>query len=97
MIIVVGIILAVVLFLIQLLLCFKATKTTTRRIPIYIILFGGVLCLLALGSDSRGSVLDGSKIAALILAIVVGIALIGVVAAWAVYKIYMKIQKNNEE
>ena len=94
---VVGIILAVVFFMIQLLLCFKARQTNVKRIPVYFILLCGLLCFMlfigAFGSGSGGVIANVNQLIASILAIVVGIALIGVVTAWIVYKICIRRRK----
>lgn len=94
---VVGIILAVVFFGIQLLLCFKVRQTTVKLLPVYFILLCVLLCFMLFigifGSQSSGVIGNVNQLIALILAIVVGIALIGVVAAWITYMICMRIRK----
>lgn len=94
---VVGIILAVVFFGIQLLLCFKVHQTTVKLLPVYFILLCVLLCFMlfigVFGSQSGGVIGNVNQLIALILAIVVGIALIGVVAAWITYMICMRIRK----
>jgi quinol-cytochrome oxidoreductase complex cytochrome b subunit len=87
---VVGVILAIILFVIQLLLCFKARKAGVKRIPLYFALVCCVLCAMLfmgiLGKGSSGSALGNvHQIVALILAIVAGISFIGIVAAWIIY------------
>jgi len=90
---IVGLVLAVVFFTIQLLLCFKAKKPMIKRIPAYIILLFGVFVLLiCIGVFGEGSGFLGNihLIVAAILAIVGCIASIGILAAWIVYKIYIR-------
>lgn len=103
----IGLILAVVFFAIQLLLCFKAEKPAVKRLPLYFILLcAGFTLLICTGLFGTGSGFLGNihLIAAMILGIVAGIAAVGVAAAWMVYKIYQKtnakktpIQKNREK
>lgn len=95
---VLGAVLAIAFFVIQLLICFKARKTTVKRIPLYFILVCCVLCAMLFmgifGTGSGGSALGNvHQLVALILAIVAGISLIGVVAAWIVYKICVRIRR----
>lgn len=99
----IGIALAVVCFTIQLLFCFKAKKTSIRCIPVDIILAAwGILLLLCTGIFGTGSGFLGNAnlIVAAILAIVVGIASLGNMAAWIVYKVSTKskkhVQKNED-
>lgn len=91
-----GLILSIVFFVIQLLLCFKVKNPIMKRIPIYFIIICGLFILLiCTGIFGTGSGFMGNVhlIVAAILAIVVGIALIGIVAAWIVYKICMRKKK----
>ena len=80
----VGVILAVVLGVTQLLLCFMAKRIPIRLIPISIILLGYLLCLvLFFGMEGLGE-----YIAAMIYGIMFSIALIGVVLAWLIYGLF---------
>ena len=93
---IVGLILAVVFFAIQLLLCFKAKKPIIKRLPTYIILlFGMFILLICSGVFGEGSGFVGNihLIVAAILAIVGGIAAIGILTAWIVYKIFIRKKK----
>lgn len=90
---IVGLALAMVFFAIQLLLCFKAKKPMIKRIPAYILLLLGVFILLiCIGIFGEGGGFLGNihLIVAAILAIVGGIASIGILVAWIVYKICMR-------
>lgn len=89
--IVVGIILAFISFVVQLMLCFKAKKPMVKRIPLFIIvLFGLLILLIGTGIMGEGSGFLGNihLMVSAILAIVDGIALIGIVVAWIVNKAY---------
>lgn len=91
-----GLILSIVFFVIQLLLCFKVKNPLIKRIPIYFIIICGLFILLiCTGIFGTGSGFMGNVhlIVAAIFAIVVGIALIGIVAAWIIYKICMRKKK----
>lgn len=84
--IVIGIVGAVLFFAIQLVLCFKAKRTGVKLIPAYIIL----ACVLFMVADFAGALeysgfISGQGILAMMLAVVVGIALVGEVAAWTIY------------
>jgi len=89
-----------IFFAMQLVLCLKAKKSRTKRIPLYVLLCLALFCvLLGFGvfGSSSGSVLDGNKIAALALACIVGIAAIGEILAWAVYGIIRHNWKRKAE
>ena len=90
---VVGLICAILFFIVQLLLCFIAKKNAIKLIPVYLILSGFAFCLaMYCGLFGTGS-FCGHMIGALILAIVVVIACIGESMAWVVYGIYKCIYK----
>jgi len=81
-------ILAVIVFSIQLALCFKVNKKAVKRIPTYAILalyiFSLFLCLMDI-LDGSGGVAIGS-IFAFIISIANTVALVADVVAWVVYK-----------
>ena len=90
---IVGLILAVIFFVIQLLLCFKAKKTIIKRIPLYmILLFSAFVLLICMGLFGEGSGFLGNihLMVAAILAIVGGVTALGILAAWIVYKLYTR-------
>ncbi len=90
---IVGLVLAAAFFSIQLLLCFKAKKTIIKQIPLYmILLFSAFVLLICIGLFGEGSGFLGNihLMIAAILAIVGGIASIGILAAWIVYKLYTR-------
>jgi hypothetical protein len=85
----VGPLLAVAFYGIQLLLCRKAKHLQIKLIPLYLFLALFVfLVLLYMGvfpGRSEG-LANAHELAALILAIAFGISVIGVYAAWMVYR-----------
>lgn len=94
---IVGLVFAVVFFVIQLLLCFKAENPIIQRLPLYLILLCvGFILLICTGIFGTGSGFLGNihLIVAMILGTVVGIAAVGVASAWMLYKIYQKIKAN---
>ena len=93
----IGAALAIVCFAIQLLFCFKAKKSAVRRIPVYIILAAWCfILLLCTGIFGKGVGFLGNThlMVATILAIVLGVASVGNVAAWIVYKFYMRKKRQ---
>lgn len=83
----VGVVLAVVLGITQLLLCFLTKRIPIRLIPIYIILLGYLFCLnLLFGMEGLGE-----YIAAMIFGIMFSIALSGIIIAWLIFGIYRLI------
>lgn len=94
-----GIIGALLMFAIQLTFCCKAKRTAVKLIPVYFIL----LCALFTAAIYAGVFGYGSgfiasnSIVAMILVVVIGIALIGEVLAWVVYRVYKrKIQLKQQ-
>lgn len=83
-------IIAMACFAVQLLSCFKARKTAVKCIPVFILLaaWGSVL-LVCTGIFGEGVGFLGNVhlMAAAILAIVLGIASLGNMVAWIVYKV----------
>jgi len=78
---------AVFSFAIQLLLCFNAEKIQVKRIPVYVILFFFILAaFFHIGAFGTGF-LSAEQIAAFLIAIGAGAALLGNVLAWIVYVI----------
>lgn len=93
----IGVVLAILCFAIQLLCCFKAKKSAVRRIPVYIILAAwGFILLICTGIFGKDGGFLGNihLVVAAILAIVLGIASLGNIAAWIVYKVYVKSKKH---
>ena len=80
----VGVILAVVLGITQLLLCFFSKRLPICLIPVYFILLGYLFCLiLFFGMEGLAE-----YIAAMIYGIMFSIALSGVVLAWLIYGLF---------
>ena len=83
-----------ILFLaIQLLFCFKARKTFVKLIPVYIIILGISFCFAiycGIMGISSGFIGNANKIAALILAMVIGIICMGETVAWVIYGLYRR-------
>ena len=82
----VGIIFVVLLFLIQLALCFKTKHLAVKLIPMYFIFALFILAVLVATSNNVGSFLDLSLLVAVIIlcfALVCGISIGG---AWLIYK-----------
>lgn len=93
----VGMALGALFFAVQLLLCFKVKRAVLRRLPLYMILVcAGFILLICTGVFGTGGGFIGNVhlIVAAILGIVVGIAAVGVAAAWAVYAVYRKIRAH---
>ena len=93
----VGLILAVVCFGIQFLLCWKVKRPAVQRIPVYLLAGYGVLVLLiaaGLIGEGGGFVGNLNGIVAAILGIVGAIAAVGILAAWVVYKRYLRKGRN---
>lgn len=81
-------VLAILVFSIQLALCFKSDKKSVKRIPVYIIfalyLTAVIMCLVDM-LDGNGGVAIW-VIFAYIISVANTVALLGDVAAWLVYK-----------
>lgn len=77
-------------FGLQLLLCFRAKRTVVKWIPLILIGAGLVLCggiyLGLFGVYSAGAI-SGNQLAALILALILGVTAAGILLAWGVYVI----------
>jgi len=87
-------IIGLLLFAIQLLLCFKVKRIAFKLIPAYMILFCILLSvLLYIGVFGTGF-LSAERILAAILAMGTGAALVGDITAWVVYKIRLVIKEN---
>ena len=97
-IIVVGIIGAILFFILQLILCRKGKRKDIKLIPAFLIFAGALFCLALnsglFGSHSAGAI-SSEGIAALVFGIIVGIAAVGVAAAWLTYLVICYIQKKN--
>ena len=92
-----GIVLAVIFFAIQLLLCFKVQKAVLKLLPLWFLLLCGFLLLpLGAGVFGTGSGFLGNvgSIVALILGMIIMIAFAGVASAWIFYGIFRKIKKQ---
>ena len=98
-IIVIGTIGILVFFSIQFALCMKAKKTSTKRIPLFVLLGSAVLCAATgfglLGSPPAGTV-SGNGFVALVMGGVIGIAAVGDLIAWIIYGVvrHIKNQKS---
>jgi len=86
--IILSVILAAVMFLLQLLFCFKAKGLAVKLIPVWLLLavflLEGLIWLGVFGTSSFG-VLAGHQIAAYFAAFVTGIAALGAALAWVIY------------
>lgn len=87
-----GVVGVAVLFVTQLLLCFRARNRMLRSMPVLLVLAGlvysGATYAGLLGSYSAGAV-SGNQLAGLVCAVMVGIAAFGVALAWLVYGVVM--------
>lgn len=95
--VVAGLILFALFFFAQLVLCFKAHKKLIRYSPIFIISLSSLLCFClfigAVGHEASSNFLGNlHQIITLICAVITGFALMGVLLAWAVYKVYTKLR-----
>ncbi len=92
-----GLICIAILFILQLLLCFRVQRKVVKYIPIYLIILGLLFSCATymglFGSYSAGAI-SGNGLAALIFAFVVGTAAIGVLLAWVVYGIVWFLKQN---
>lgn len=91
--VVAGIILSIAFFVIQLFLCFKARKASTKRIPLYVVLLMvGFILLICTGVLGTGSGVLGNVnlIVASILTVIVAISSLGIAVAWLIYKLKLK-------
>ena len=81
-----------VLFLIQLLLCFRVRSRVLRGLPVLAVMAGLVFCggtyAGVFGEYSAGAI-SGNQLAGLVLAVMVGIAAAGVALGWLVYGVVM--------
>lgn len=97
-IVVIGAIGALLFFGLQFLF-FRAKRTAVKLIPVYLILLCAVYCAAMyaglFGTSSMG-VLAGHEIVALICAVVVGIASVGVALAWLVFGLTRGKRKNRQ-
>ncbi len=95
-----GLIGALVFFIVQLLLCFKAKRKTVKLLPSYMILLGvlfSVLIYLGVFGAFSAGVLSGSELIALIFAFIAGIATVGMLSAWLVYWITSFLKKKGRQ
>lgn len=95
--VIVGLILFALFFFAQLVLCFKAHKKLIRYSPIFIISLSSLLCCClfigAVGHEASSNFLGNlHQIVTLICAVIAGFALMGVLLAWMVYKVYIKFR-----
>ncbi|MCD8089750.1 MAG: hypothetical protein LUD81_03855 [Clostridiales bacterium] len=82
----------ILIFAIQLFLCFKGSETA-KLVPFYVCLLGFVFCIpLGMGIfGSWGTEVPAHQALAFIIAIIDGVACLAIFAAHIVYKIYLKI------
>ena len=93
----VGVLIAISSFAVQLFLCFKTKSKVTKYIPIcLIVLFGMLILLISTGilGNSSGFLGNAHLLVAAILAVIDGLALVGVATAWIVYK--LNLQKRDK-
>ena len=97
--VVVGIILALIFLITQLLLCYGVKRIWIRLIPLFVLILGFVLCLiLFFGGFGRGSFF-GEIILAVICASALSVASTGIGAAWGIwglYKLIKRLKRNGE-
>ena len=79
---------ALMFFVAQLALCFKAKSKWVKLIPVYILLL--LLGISALIVDSAGSIINISDLVMVVILCVVLLFAISIGAAWLTYKIRMK-------
>ena len=90
----VGVLIAISSFAVQL---FKTKSKVTKYIPIcLIVLFGMLILLISTGilGNSSGFLGNAHLLVAAILAVIDGLALVGVATAWIVYK--LNLQKRDK-
>lgn len=91
--VVVGVILALIFMIIQLLLCYGVKRIWIRLIPLFVLILGLVLCLiLFLGGFGRGSFF-GEIILAMICASALSVASTGIGAAWGFWGFHKLIKR----
>ena len=81
-----------VLFLIQLLLCFRAHSRVLRGLPVLAVMAGLVFCggtYAGVFGEYSAGVISGNQLTGLVLAVMVGIAAAGVALGWLVYGVVM--------
>lgn len=96
MIYVVYVVFAVLFFILQIILCFKSSKTIVRLVPFFLILLGYALALLcAIGVfGTGGGFVDGGALAGIIIAIAFTVATASDLLAWCIYALITKYRKN---
>lgn len=91
-----GMIGLITVFSLQLLLCFRATRTAVKLIPLILIGAGLIFCaaiyLGLFGVYSAGAI-SGNQLAALILALILGVSAAGIGLAWGVYILSKKLRQ----
>lgn len=80
---------ALVIFIIQLALCFKTKKTGVKLIPAYFILFLIVVAILSATGGNTGFFIDLSGFVAKVILCVALIFGIAIGAAWLIFKTKM--------
>ena len=87
-----GLMVMAALFILQLLLCFRAQSRVLRSMPVLMVMAGLLFCGATyaglFGSYSAGAI-SGNQLAGFILAVIVGIAAAGVAMGWLVYGVVM--------
>ena len=87
----VGLLGTFLFFIVQLTLCIKAKKMSVKLIPVYIILFCGMPTIADLcGLLGYRGFISMQGILAVVLAIIIGFALVGEAAAWIVYNVHKR-------
>ena len=93
----IGIIFAVVFFVLQLLMCYKGKRIWIKCIPMYLILLGALFSIAnfigLLGYYSAGAI-SGNELVAIICVFFVGTSFIGALFAWIVYGINHLIHRS---
>lgn len=87
---------ALMFFALQLILCFKAKKLTTRFIPALIILAGYLIALLSAEGYFGGGTgfIDDGTFAGVIIVIGMSCAAVGDAIAWLIYALMHKKRKS---
>ena len=92
----VYVVLALVFFVLQLIMCFKAKKLIVRLIPVFMILTGYLIALMFANDilDSGSGFIDGGNLAGAIIAIGISCAAVCDAIAWLIYALICKKRKK---
>lgn len=87
---------AVLFFVLQIVLCFKSSKTIVRLAPFFLILLGYIFALLCANGvfGDGGGFIDGGALGGIIIAIAFSVATAGDLIAWGIYALITKYRKN---